>query len=78
MPALYHLSGFSPVMVRESKLPSRRCFDENVSDSVIKEIAKRQPLRAVFRDNSFDGSPAKINVGEIFKMLAPDTRVKVI
>lgn len=54
------------------------CFDENIPDSVIKEIARRQPLRAVFRDSSFDGSPAKINVGEIFKMLAPDTRVKVI
>lgn len=54
------------------------CFDENIPDSVIKKIAKRQPLRAVFRDSSFNGSPAKINVGEIFKMLAPDTRVKVI
>ena len=54
------------------------CFDENIPDAVIKEIAKRQPLRAVFRDSSFNGSPAKINVGEIFKMLAPDTRVKVI
>ena len=54
------------------------CFDENIPDSVIKTIAKRQPLRAVFRDRSFAGSPAKINVGEIFKMLAPDTRVKVI
>lgn len=54
------------------------CFDENIPDSVVKEIAKRRPLRAVFRDSSFNGSPAKINVGEIFKMLAPDTRVKVI
>ena len=54
------------------------CFDENIPDTVIKEIARRQPLRAVFRDSSFTGSPAKINVGEIFKMLAPDTRVKVI
>lgn len=54
------------------------CFDENIPDAVIKEIARRQPLRAVFRDRSFNGSPAKINVGEIFKMLAPDTRVKVI
>ena len=54
------------------------CFDENIPDSVIKEIAKRQPLRAVFRDSSFNSSPAKINVGEIFKMLAPDTRVKVL
>lgn len=54
------------------------CFDENVPDNVIKEIAKRQPLRAVFRDSSFKDSPSKINVGEIFKLLAPDTRVKVI
>ncbi|MDO5445846.1 MAG: site-specific DNA-methyltransferase [Eubacteriales bacterium] len=54
------------------------CFDENISDTVVKEIAKRQPLRAVFRDSSFADSPAKINVGEIFKLLAPDTRVKVI
>ena len=54
------------------------CFDEDIPDTVIKEIARRQPLRAVFRDSSFNGSPAKINVGEIFKMLAPDTRVKVI
>lgn len=54
------------------------CFDENVSESVIKEIAKQQPLRAVFRDSSFIDSPSKINVGEIFKMLAPDTTVKVI
>ena len=54
------------------------CFDENIPDSVIKTIAKRQPLRAVFRDSSFASSPSKINVGEVFKMLAPDTRVKVI
>ena len=54
------------------------CFDKNIPDTVIKEIAKRQPLRAVFRDSSFTNSPAKINVGEIFKMLAPDTRVKVL
>lgn len=38
----------------------------------------RKPLRAVFRDSGFKDSPAKINVGEIFKLLAPDTRVRVI
>ena len=54
------------------------CFDEDVPESVIKAIAKKKPLRAVFRDSSFADSPSKINVGEIFKMLAPDTRVKVI
>ncbi|MBQ6026734.1 MAG: site-specific DNA-methyltransferase [Lachnospiraceae bacterium] len=54
------------------------CFDENISKTVVETIARRQPLRAVFRDSSFPNSPAKINVGEIFKLLAPDTRVKVI
>lgn len=54
------------------------CFDRNIPDSVFKAIAKKQPLRAVFRDSSFADSPSKINVGEIFKLLAPDTRVKVI
>ena len=54
------------------------CFEKDVPESVIKEIARRHPLRAVFCDNSFSDSPAKINVGEIFKLMAPDTRVKVI
>lgn len=54
------------------------CFDENIPDSVIKAIAKQQPLRAVFRDSSFASSPSKINVSEIFKLMAPDTTVKVI
>lgn len=54
------------------------CFDKNVPESVVKAIAKRQPLRVVFRDSCFEDSPSKINVGEIFKMIAPDTRVKVI
>lgn len=54
------------------------CFDENIPDEVVKTIARRQPLRAVFRDSSFANSPAKINVTEVFKLLAPDTRVKVI
>ena len=54
------------------------CFAETISDKVVKEIAKRQPLRAVFRDSSFSSSPEKINVEEIFKLLAPNTSVKVI
>jgi len=54
------------------------CFDKHISDAVVKEIAKRQPLRAVFRDNSFAGSPEKINVEEIFKLMAPNTSVRVI
>ncbi|NLI91951.1 MAG: site-specific DNA-methyltransferase [Peptococcaceae bacterium] len=54
------------------------CFDKHISDAVIKEIARRQPLRAVFRDSGFASSPEKINVEEIFKLLAPNTSVKVL
>lgn len=60
------------------------CFDENIPESVVKEIASRKPLRAVFRDSSFANSPAKINVFEIFKLYMPEDaddiskRVRVI
>lgn len=54
------------------------CFAENVPDSVIRQIAARKPRKAIFRDSSFADSPAKINVTEIFKMISPDTQLKVI
>ncbi|WNY28919.1 hypothetical protein MmiEs2_11320 [Methanimicrococcus stummii] len=54
------------------------CFAEKVSETVVKEIAKRQPLRVVFRDSSFSSSPEKINVEEIFKLMAPNTTIKVL
>lgn len=54
------------------------CFEDNVSEAVVREIAKRKPERVVFRDSSFSSSPEKINVTEIFKTLSPDTSVKVI
>ena len=60
------------------------CFDKNIPENVVKEIAKRKPLRAVFRDSSFADSPSKINVFEIFKLCMPEDandiskRVRVI
>ena len=48
------------------------CFDANVPESVVTEIAKRKPLRAVFRDSGFASSPEKINVFEIFKLYMPE------
>ena len=54
------------------------CFAENVPEKVVREIARRQPLRVVFRDSSFSSSPEKINVEEIFKLLSPNTSVRVI
>ena len=54
------------------------CFDENVPESVVTAIARRKPLRAVFRDGCFASSPEKINVVEIFKNHAPTCAVKVL
>lgn len=54
------------------------CFDESIPETVIREIASRQPLRVVFRDSSFASSPERINVEEIFKLLSPNTSVKVL
>ena len=60
------------------------CFDTNIPESVVKEIAQRKPLRAVFRDSGFASSPEKINVFEIFKLYMPEDandiskRVRVI
>ena len=48
------------------------CFDANVPESVVKEIAQRRPLRAVFRDSGFASSPEKINMFEIFKLYMPE------
>jgi adenine-specific DNA-methyltransferase len=54
------------------------CFEEKVPESVVREIASRKPLRAVFRDSSFESSPQKINVFEIFKLISNNTNVRVI
>ena len=54
------------------------CFEDEISEEVIRYIAQAQPLRAVFRDSSFANSADKINVSEIFKELSPHTRVKVV
>lgn len=54
------------------------CFAQNIPETVVRKIAARHPLRAVFRDSSFPDSPAKINVTEIFKTYSPETEIKVL
>jgi adenine-specific DNA-methyltransferase len=53
------------------------CFDD-VSDELVTEIAKRKPLRAVFRDKSYSSDSVKINVEQIFKLLSPSTEIRSI
>ena len=65
--------------VNDSEIPDLiACFSENIPEVTIREIAKRKPLRVVFRDSSFADSPSKINVTEIFKTLSPNTTIKVL
>ena len=56
------------------------CFDGHggVDEAFVKELAKVQPLRVVFRDAGFKDSSVKINVEQIFKLLSPATEVKCI
>lgn len=54
------------------------CFDEDVDEKLVKEIAKTKPLKVVFRDNSFKSCPDRINLEEIFKAISPGTEIKVL
>lgn len=56
------------------------CFEAHsgVDEAFVKELAKRQPLRVVFRDAGFENDASKINVEQIFKLLSPVTEVKSI
>jgi adenine-specific DNA-methyltransferase len=54
------------------------CFSNNISEDAIKVIAELKPLTAIFRDSSFANSQAKVNLSEHFRVLSPDTKIKVI
>lgn len=56
------------------------CFDAHggIDEGFVKELAKHEPLRVVFRDAGFKDSAVKINVEQIFKSLSPSTEVKCI
>lgn len=54
------------------------CFDTGITEEFVKILAKRKPLRAVFRDSSYGSDNVKINVEQIFKLMSPHTEVKTI
>lgn len=54
------------------------CFDKGVSEDLVKELAKHEPLRVVFRDSGFISDAVKINVEQIFRQLSPTTDIKAI
>jgi adenine-specific DNA-methyltransferase len=54
------------------------CFAPEISEEAIKQIAQLKPLTAVFRESSFPNSQAKVNLAEHFRIISPETKVKVI
>ena len=54
------------------------CFDDNVTDEVITEIAKQKPYYFVMRDSSMANDSVATNFEQIFAAYSPDTIRKVL
>jgi len=54
------------------------CFDTGVTEELVKELAGREPLRVVFRDNGFVSDALKVNVEQVFRQMSSGTDVKSI
>ncbi len=54
------------------------CFDENITDDVITEIAKQKPYYFVMRDSSMANDSVATNFEQIFLAYSPDTVRKVL
>ena len=54
------------------------CFDNNISDEVVKAIANKQPYYAVFRDSGMASDSVLTNFDQIFASISPTTVRKVL
>jgi len=54
------------------------CFADSVTPEVVRVIAERGPLRAVFRDDAFESDAARINAEQVFREVSPATEVRTI
>ena len=54
------------------------CFDNDISESLIKELATHTPIQIVFKDTGFTDDQTRINAHQIFKTISPGTEMKVI
>lgn len=54
------------------------CFDANVTEETVIEIAKRKPYYAVFRDNGMANDSVAANFDQIFATYSPKTQRKVL
>ena len=72
------LQGKTVFFVNEPPYDLVASFDTGVNEDLVKELARFEPLRVVFRDTGFVSDAVKINVEQIFKQLSPGTEVKSI
>lgn len=70
------LDGHEVFLVEDDALIA--CFATEVSPELIRTIAKREPLRAVFRDSGFASDDDRINAEQIFREISPGTTVKAL
>jgi len=54
------------------------CFDQGITENLVKELASATPHRVIFRESSFDSDAVKINTKQIFRQLSPSTEVNSI
>ena len=54
------------------------CFDSDVTEETVKEIAKRHPFYAVFRDSGMATDSVATNFEQIFETYSPKTQRKVL
>lgn len=54
------------------------CFDDNISETVIKAIAEKKPYYAVFRDSGMANDAVLTNFDQIFAAISPTTKRKVL
>ncbi|NCB27477.1 MAG: site-specific DNA-methyltransferase [Bacteroidia bacterium] len=72
------IQGKTVFFVNEPPYDLVACFDTGVNEDLVKELARFEPLRVVFRDTGFVSDAVKINVEQIFKQMSPGTDVKAI
>jgi adenine-specific DNA-methyltransferase len=70
------IAGKTVLFVDDNALAA--CFDEDINEAFVKELAARHPLRVVFCDAGFISDSVKINIEQIFKLISPTTEIKVI
>lgn len=63
-------------VVNESYLVA--CFDKDISDDVVQNMADIKPVYIVLRDASFSNDSSNINCEQTIKTISPSTELKVI